>query len=489
MKSNYYFLLLAALVFGLSLSVTSCKDDDKNNNNDDEDVVFTDGPQDEDETAAKFWNVVGELVDNDDITADYKGKTFDPIIGVEDPDNPQVRIVYTNSPELAAERFAHLVDIDPQLVTEETPSYTWNDPDIGTMTYTKGDGNTSWATVDVKIQQVPKLEKIIYRSIAQGDENASKEAVKGGKRAYYRFGDIIAATDQNGNDVAYWICVRPAFNPEGKGDSHWISVSPLPKANLYTWTYKNVNKKKKINVQRTYVLPTGLGSYEEHMQNLAELLFAIIHPATWMDNVNRYASWDKKDRPTGMRMFHDFHSYNVTYHSRFFWQNVRNQYYDQRLFEKVFGMTFDEMKNIVDKDGLYLLYNGKTWKSGNAPTLYQAHYFNTPGGVNANMQTAKPLSTVKKAVYNEKDPSKDIELDVSTCTMAKPYYINEKFFGDSHPRFIIRHATAAELHIYKNYDNRDQIVGYDEVYRYYREYHVDGDTPEITKGDDDDVDE
>ena len=489
MKRNYYFLLLAALVCCLSLSVTSCKDDDKNNNNDDEDVVFTDGPQDEDETAAKFWNVVGELVDNDDITADYKGKTFDPIIGVEDPDNPQARIVYTNSPELAAERFAHLVDIDPQLVTEETPSYTWNDPDIGTMTYTKGDGNTSWATVDVKIQQVPKLEKIIYRSIAQGDENASKEAVKGGKRAYYRFGDIIAATDQNGNDVAYWICVRPAFNPEGKGDSHWISVSPLPKANLYTWTYKNVNKKKKINVQRTYVLPTGLGSYEEHMQNLAELLFAIIHPATWMDNVNRYASWDKKDRPTGMRMFHDFHSYNVTYHSRFFWQNVRNQYYDQRLFEKVFGMTFDEMKNIVDKDGLYLLYNGKTWKSGNAPTLYQAHYFNTPGGVNANMQTKNPLSTVKKAVYNEKDPSKDIELDVSTCTMAKPYYINQAFFGDSHPRFIIRHATAAELHIYKNYDNRDQIVGYDEVYRYYREYHVDGDTPEITKGDDDDVDE
>ena len=176
MKRNFYFLLMAALVCCLSLSVTSCKSDD-DNNSDDEGVVFTDGPQDEDETAAKFWNVVGELVDNDDITADYKGKTFDPIIGVEDPDNPQVRIVYTNSPELAAERFAHLVDIDPQLVTEETPSYTWNDPDIGTMTYTKGDGNTSWATVDVKIQQVPKLEKIIYRSIAQGDENASKEAV------------------------------------------------------------------------------------------------------------------------------------------------------------------------------------------------------------------------------------------------------------------------------------------------------------------------
>ena len=62
MKRNYYFLLLAALVCCLSLSVTSCKSDD-DNNSDDEDVVFTDGPQDEDETAAKFWNVVGELVE------------------------------------------------------------------------------------------------------------------------------------------------------------------------------------------------------------------------------------------------------------------------------------------------------------------------------------------------------------------------------------------------------------------------------------------
>ena len=483
MKKNFYFLLMAALVCGLSLSVTSCKDDDKNN--DDEGEVFTDGPQDtQDETVAKFWNVVGELVDKDDITDDYKGKTFDPIIGIEDPDNPQARIVYTNSPELAAERFAHLVDIDPQLVTEETPSYIWNDPDIGTMTYTKGDGNTAWATVDVKIQQVPKLEKIIFRSITQGDENASKEAVKGGKRAYYRFGDIIADTDQNGNVVAYWICVRPAFNPEGKGDSHWISVSPLPQKNLYTWKYENVNKKKKINVTRTYVLPTGLGTYEEHMQNLAELLFAIIHPATWNENVNRYAS-----KPTCMRMFHDFHSNNVKYHNKYFWQNLRNQYYDDKLFEKVFGMSLDDMKQIVDKDGLYLLYNGKTWKSGNAPTLYQAHYFNTPGGVNANMQTKKPLSKVTKAVYDKNNPSKDIELDVSTCTMEKPYYINEKFFGDSHPRFIIRHATAAELHIYKKYDNREQLQDYYEVYRYYGVHNVDGDTPEETEGNDDWVDD
>ena len=477
---------MAALVCCLSLSVTSCKSDD-DSNNDDEGEVFTDGPQDtQDETVAKFWNVVGELVDKDDITDDYKGKTFDPIIGIEDPDNPQARIVYTNSPELAAERFAHLVDIDPQLVTEETPSYTWNDPDIGTMTYTKGDGNTAWATVDVKIQEVPKLEKIIYRSMSQGDQNGG---VTNKERAYYRFGDVIscANSDPDGH-YEYWICVRPAFDPEGKGDSHWISVSPLPKKNQYTWEYTNVNKKKKINVKRTYVLPTGLGTYEEHMQNLAELLFAIIHPKTWHDNVNKYASFIN-DKPTGMKMFHDFRSYNVQYHSMFFWQNVKDCYASNNLFEKVFGLSYDEMKQIVDKDGLYLLYNGKTWKSGNAPTLYQAHYFNTPGGIHANMQTAKPLSKVTKAVFDKNNPSKDIELDVSKCTIEKPYYINQAFFGDSHPRFFIRHATAAELHLGKKYDNRNRIQGATEDYRYYSAYYVDQRTPEVTTGDPDNVDD
>jgi hypothetical protein len=105
------------------------------------------------------------------------------------------------------------------------------------------------------------------------------------------------------------------------------------------------------------------------------------------------------------------------------------------------------------------------------------------------MQTKKPLSQVKKAVYDKNDPSKDIELDVSTCTMEKPYYINEKFFGDSHPRFIIRHATAAELHIYKKYDNREQLQDYYEVYRYYGVHKEDGDTPEETDGNDDWVDD
>ena len=72
MKRNFYFLLMAALVFGLSLSVTSCKSDD-DNNNDDEGEEFTDGPQNEqNEAATKFWNVVSQLVDIDEMKEEPK---------------------------------------------------------------------------------------------------------------------------------------------------------------------------------------------------------------------------------------------------------------------------------------------------------------------------------------------------------------------------------------------------------------------------------
>ena len=130
MKKNFYFLLMAALVCGLSLSVTSCKDDDKNNDESGEE--FTDGPQaEQNEAITKFWSVVGELVGMDEFTENYKDGPFEPIIGEEDPDNAQARVVYVNDAAAAAEHFANLVDLDASQINEDTPSYPWNDPDVG----------------------------------------------------------------------------------------------------------------------------------------------------------------------------------------------------------------------------------------------------------------------------------------------------------------------------------------------------------------------
>ena len=486
MKRNFYFLLMAALVCCLSLSVTSCKDDDKNNDDGDSEEEFTDGPQDgQSEAAAKFWSIMSELADVDEYTNDYKDKTFEPTIGIEDPNNPQARIVYTNNAETAAMRFANLVNIDQAEVTEETTVKEWNDPDVGTLTYTKGDGTTSWATVEVNIKQVPKLEKIIYRAPEQGDENGG---VKGGKAAYYRFGDVVSRVvkDKDGKSFdEYWICVRPAFDPEGKGDSHWVSISPLPKANLYTWEYKNVNKKKKINVKRTYVLPTGLGDSEEHMQNFAEMLYAIGNPPAWYHNVQEIKKY-----------FHDFHLKNLEYHNDNFWNRVRVEWYDHDIAWKVFGISENYSKkeaaerlfDILESNSLYFLYKGYSWPAGSGAnlTLYQAHYSSGFNVSEKNHHKAE-IKKIKKAVYDKNNPANDIEIDVTKLEGGQ--YTNRNFFGDWDKYYILRVATGAQLSSTKKYpDNTKAIPGVTEVYRYYAVYpnpNKDG-KPEIVGDDDDD---
>ena len=468
MKRNFYFLLMAALVCCLSLSVTSCKSDD-DNNNDDEGEEFTDGPQNEqNEAATKFWNVVSQLVDIDEMSDDYKNASFEPTIGVEDPDNPQARIVYTNTAEAAAERFANLVGAEG--LTEETTSFPWNDPNVGTLNYTKVTDGTAWATVDVNIKQVPKLEKIIYRAPEQEQgDNAKKQAVAGGRRAYYRFGDIVSrdVTNKDGTKThEYWICVRPAFAPEGKADTYWACITgPLPKDNLWSWTYKNVNKKKKINVQRTYVLPTKLGEEKVQMQNLAELLYAIANPHGWYANVS--GSTNKK-----FKFFDDFKKENLPYHNEYFWQNVQDQwtkttgyFTGSNIICELFGFyNLADFQHAV-LDGFHLLYAGYSWVSGNAPTLYQATYTTGTGDLESNNHKVT-YTKVKKAVYDKNNPKNDIELDFSMSSY--PYYKHLDFFGDTEPRYVVRIATGAELSNTGKYpDNEKAIPGVFDFYRYY----------------------
>jgi hypothetical protein len=473
MKKHFYFLLMAALVCGLSLSVTSCKDDDKNDNGGGESGEDL-GPQNEqNEASLKFWSVVDQLVDMDEYTEDYQNANLTPAIGFEDPNNAQARIVYTNSAEAAAERFANLVGVSD--VDENTTSRTWSDPDVGTLTYTKVTDGTAWATVDVKIKQVPQLEKIIYREPSQGDENGG---VSGGKIAYYRFGDVVSreVEEKNGNIITeYWICVRPAFNPEGKGDSHWVNVGlPLQQKNLWSWTYKPFEYK--------YVLPTGLGEDKEHMQNLAEMLYAIANPESWYNTVK--ANRDKKK----FKFFHDFKGKNLDYHNQKFWQNVQNAWKKEgkfvsgeNLMGKLFGRSeLNDFSEIVGN--LYLLYKGYSWKKGTAPTLFQAHYESGTAVTEVNNHLVK-YTEVKKSVYNPNDRVSYIDLNFNPKTVALPFYQNSKFFGDKNPRYVVRIATGAQLSSTGKYpDNTKAIPGVTDIYRYYRDIEKPADNkPEETK--------
>ena len=447
MKKVLKYFLMAVLVSAIGLIADSCK---KETLTPEEQKAKEE--QEKAEKTEQFWDVVGQLVAASDIGQDYKGKTFEPVIGIADASDPQARIVKSNSAAAAAQSFADLVNV--YTITEQTPTYTWSNPEVGTLTYTKTDGTSSWAEVKVEIPSIPHLSKIIYRSVEQSGENGSFSYA-----AYYRFGDVVKRNNDDGKEE-YWVCVRPAFGPEGKEDSHWICVGSLPKENyaLYTSSHK-----------REYAMPTNLKSSKEHMQNFAEMLFAICRPDDWADNISNYSKvgWTG---PYGLPIFHDFSPNNIGYHNKSFWKNVASKWKEKGLSSLILGKDLEYLTTDLLNHGICFLHKGYSWwwKFSNEATLYQAVFVNTPGnesnkGVNANMQTASPLKDVKSLlVYDDEDD--DVVFDVR----GKKFLSSDKFFGDNRPRYIVRYAKASDLASDGKSPAVDKAIpGVTEVYRYY----------------------
>ena len=309
---------------------------------------------------------------------------------------------------------------------------------------------------------MPKLQKIIFRAPEQGDNNA---AFKG--RAYYRFGDVIKKfvyVNSYTSYYEYWLCVRPAFGPEKKEDSHWVCLRPDVTKNVI----------EHIVGQQRWYIPTKLGTNKEHMQNLAEMLYAILNPEKWENNVLTNIK-NKK-----MKMFGDFNKNNEPYHNKFFWQNVckgwDKEYYDQNTGENkdIWSLVFrttkkymtDEVNN--SQNGLHLLYNGFSWASKKNLNLqlWQARYTNG-AGVNSNMHTAQ--YTEPKAKLN------GIKFDCRYMGGDLDEYGDFFPINDECMRWCVRHATGLELTDprYK-YSVKKEIPGTYHVYRYYQDVDPEG---------------
>ena len=469
MKRLINLWLMAALVCGLGLSVTSCKDDDDDNGSES-------GTQEEQmaEQTNDFWAVVGQLVGTTNATDDYRNKTFEPIIGEAVAGNETVRRVLVNTMESAAERFESLVGLDEGTVTAETGSYTWTSDAVGTLTYTKSQDGQSLATVDVNIKQVPGLRQIVYMTPEQMGTNAAEDSWR---NCYYHFGDVIKRKTDEGI-TEYWICVRPSFDPEGKKNSHWVTVSPLPAKNIATYTASN---------GKTYTVPTKLGQDDKQMENLAEMLYAMYDPEKWEDNIT--------DNPGGflskeIEIFQDFHRANIQYFSKEFWERVQKGW-DERNYDgkDLWSLLFGLNKwDLVTDEGLHLLYYGYKWKwsISNSLSLYEQVF--TPGGkgTKSNMHNMKKR-TVSHNVIFKNHPERDIHVNVAAQYTEDNHYLenddlcssdnSQQFFGedDNAPHYIFRFATGEELAKQSGaaYDRRTKISGFEDVYVYTLKYALD----------------
>jgi len=466
MKKVCKWTLILAALFSLSMSIISCQDDSGTDGKEGEKLAK------EENAKEKFWGVVSPLTGLYDHSAPYEDLTFEPTIGSPDESDPQTRIVATNSPALAAQRFAEIIGADTG-IDENTQSYTYDDPDVGTLTYNRVSDGTAWATVDVSIKQLPHLTKIIYRSASQGNTNASFSG-----SAYYRFGDVIKrqvqrnARTSDGTATAeqpyteYWICVRPSFSQEGKGDSHWISVSPPTDDHIFAYTSKTTNK--------SYYLPDNLGSNKEHAQNFAELLYAISYPEQWWYNINENSGVSIFGNPTGLPIFHDFSKSNLKYHNQHFWQKVKNAWFARNIIGNIFFLSKDDYpENFVTK-GIHLLYDKCSWNTtwSNGPTLYEAYYTNGEG-VKSNMHNAK-YYTVKTNLINKSDPTQNLLFNTYEMSRSASIALNHpKFFGDNDDYYILRHATGEQLNG-GSYDPKQPIRngGFEDHYTYNQYYEI-----------------
>ena len=404
-----HYALCILLLSGLSMSVTSCSDDDDDKKSEEQ------KQQEAQQQADIFWDVVGQLVSTDDYTADYKDKTFEPTIGQPSDDNQYVRVVATNDMETAAQRFAQLVGLEGFSAT--TQSYTWKNDAVGTLTWRKTSDGSSWGIVDVDIKQVPHLQQIVYLAPSQMGTNASFDGT-----AYYRFGDVVQRI--NDGQEEYWVCVRPAFGKEGKSDSHWMTFSPLPKKNIWDYT---------ASTKTVYALPTGIGKHTEHMQNMAEMLYAILHPTEWFQNINQNPK---------LKMFNDFDHDNIDYHNDAFWERVCDAWTKKDVWKVLFGEDFDtadKVKQSIDANGLNMLYKGYSWWTWTSwdLTLYEANYTSTDKSTELNMHKAT-LSEVSGNVKDIKD------LNIRARYQDSKLSFQSSFFGPG-PRFIVRYATGKEL--------------------------------------------
>ena len=436
-------MLTALLTMALAMGCIACSDDDDDNSNG---GVPTN--EAEYKEAGLGWDIITQLTSERTAPEGWQSMTFEPTIGKASEADPYTRIVATNDVAAAAERFGGLVGL-PDLISETTTSFTYNQEGMGKLTYQMGSvGGQYLAQVDVDLKQVPHLKKILYQTPEQMGNNGSFAGT-----AWYRFGDVVK--DQKGY---YWICVRPAFGPEGKEDSHWMCLSQtLPEENL---------KPYKTSTGRQNYLPTGLGKSTEHMQNAAEMFYAMTHPNDWFLTVMGGAGTSKP------KMFNDFSTSKIRYHNTYFWQLVCKAWEEQDLFTKVLGISKAALAN--DEADWHMLYSGYSWWFSTSwdCNLYEATFKKGEGkkGNRHDVTYSKPTKDMHQIVLDAKNGSK------VGC-------VSGEFFDEDHKiRWYARYKKGSELGGGR-YDVKTAISGCNDVYTYneYYNHDVNEDPEEVTK--------
>lgn len=256
MKKNLFWLLTAALLTGLSF--TACSDDD---NDGDITPVNTDPYEKNTEAGGVCFNILNILSQvGDSLPNDWKTRTFDVYEGhVLDESRPFVRSVVVNSMEEAVYYYSSLTS---QELPTSTKSNTWRMDNIGTMEFNALNQSDCYATIDMNVKQLPRVQQLRLVPAAAINLN---EAFDG--EPYYRLGDVVM--DKNNT---YWVCVRQCYSPIDQ--SYWLSFQII-RDNL--WTLRESNMLPQVVLR-------DLGYQFQAMAYGAQLMAALVRPSDYVSS-------------------------------------------------------------------------------------------------------------------------------------------------------------------------------------------------------------
>ena len=207
MKKVMNYVLTAAMVCGLSLAATSCKDDKNNDNGENmEQLESTGGDLTMEEVQLSSLISNFSAVQADELLAQsgWQQKTYDVDFGmVLDESRPTVRTVEVGTLEEADEEACALLD---QLgIDFQSPAgFTFANAQMGTVSYQHGGGSdaNTLAVINMDVKQLPGISQL--RLVKQMPANA-------GDAPRYHLGDII----RKKGDQRLWLCVRQSSDVGG----------------------------------------------------------------------------------------------------------------------------------------------------------------------------------------------------------------------------------------------------------------------------------
>ena len=454
MKKHFYFLLLAALVCGLSLSVTSCKDDDKNDSNGGDDSELVEGGLSEED--AQAWSWVSVMTDEAAQETGWQNKSYDVTIGLQSDNDPGARLIIVSNLDDAKANFSSIAGCAPE---ELNATKTVSAGNYGSMTWNISEpGAPNIATVEVK-SPLFKMTKLIYCTEEQSPDNASN--ITG--NCYYRLGDVI-----EDKDGFYWVCVQPSFLGKKFNDSYWVNIfnaaesgrgvntkklPGIPKGNIYS----NCNKIKKYN-NNTILLPTGLKENRQQTFNFCNLLWALL-------NTNYFFNEVVHDDPNVVA------GLPAKYHGRTYFRLLGEKWDKYGIYEKIFNHSKDELQML---NRVYFFYNGYHWKTGTTAGVWI--YESTGAKLNYTGSTKDDdtLFEMVKAGYgfDVRRYASDPNQDPNCASTGKDGMPPAKQFDNHNTKdvwgvWVMRVATGKQLdkkyNHYKQMSNMSDVCHFNET--------------------------